>query len=205
MLLEEKINNLNHNTKSAVNTACFQKEDSAFQNYYNSIYSRFLNIDDQNKVGYRTINPYTKTINEGQVTEAELTANQSTVWTDHGPLVRTNELVENTFQTGPYDRYFVVSFEGFFLMPPSPKNDLPPRYEYVNLSRISYFKEYKEVASYVQGAIKVDDHFIPVAEGVAQRDVSSEGVFGLLERQFSTAIDFAEGLPIDMTELQNAQ
>ena len=205
MSLESRIQQLNHNTKSSIVPSGLQVNDAGFQQTCFEAYSKFLSIDDEKKTGFRDATTLIGVKNEGQPTEAAIRETKTIVWTQHGPLIRTIELGINKQAGGPYEKYHNVSLEGYFFIQANPGRDIPPRYEYANVSKNFYFNASGEVASFVEGFVKIDDNFVPLSDAMQPRDIDPDKAFGLFERQFSSVQSVAQSLPIDTSAMHAAE
>lgn len=205
MRLEERIELLNHKTKSSIRLKGFKAQDKGFQQTCHERYLQYLPLDDEKKTGFRDTVTRFHTKDEGKTTEATVKETQNIVWTERGPMIRTVELGINTHKGGPYDKYHNVTLEGYFLMPSKPKEDIPPRYEYALVNKSFYYNGSGEVASYVEGIVKVDDTFSPLSEAMAPRESTSDKAFSQFERQFSSELSVAQSLPVDVSALRAAE
>jgi hypothetical protein len=141
--------------------------------------------------------------NEGTPNECVVKEVKNIVWTDHGPLLRIMETGVYTQGCGSDDKYNHITIEGYFLMPPNPSENIPPRYEYTRVVKGFYYNARGEVTSDVQGFVKVDDQFCNFTQAVEQRGVSADSAFELLEGQANGTMSLAQSLPLPVPKPQD--
>ena len=192
MSLEDKINKLNHDTKSSINVVGDYVEAWDFQAECNNIYYCFLHLDDDKKLGFMDTRSYLNHTKSGTIIREV----KNIVWTDHGPLIRTMQTGINTQKGVTHDKYHNISVEGYFLMPSNPSQDIPPRYEYANVVKCFQYNDNGQATTSVGGIAKIDDKFCSFSDAVAPRAITDDKAFDLLEGQVNSAISLAQPLPL---------